>query len=143
MKYFFGYIFSVFITMAYIVCVFPPGDRPLALSIILGIIAMIPAIIANNKGRSFWGWLIYGNFLWIIALIHSIALTDNDNAMKKNNDLKKCPFCGEFIRQEAIKCRYCQSDIPVCEPINNNVATEGTKVLTPMDLKPFEEYSNK
>ncbi|WP_146104945.1 zinc ribbon domain-containing protein [Veillonella sp. T34266-5] len=114
MKYFLGYIFSTFISMFYILCVFPPGgDRPIPLSIILGIIAMIPAIIANNKGRSFWGWLIYGNFLWIIALIHSIVLTDNDNAMKKNSDLKKCPFCGEFIRQEAVKCRYCQSELPV------------------------------
>ena len=105
MKYFFGYIFSVFISMAYIVCVFPIGDRPLALSIILGIIAMIPAIIANNKGRSFWGWLIYGNFLWIIALIHSIVLTDNDNAMKKNSDLKKSKNFSNSVFSSLAFCK--------------------------------------
>ncbi|RKZ28610.1 hypothetical protein DRQ36_10185 [bacterium] len=29
----------------------------------------------------------------------------------KAGKLKKCPYCGEMIRNEAVKCRYCQSEI--------------------------------
>lgn len=37
-------------------------------------LAFIPAYIAGRKGRSFGLWWVYGYFLFIIALIHSLAI---------------------------------------------------------------------
>ena len=48
-----------------------------SIPIILIAIAFIPAIIAKNKGRDFWTWYVYGNLLWIFAIIHSCAIKED------------------------------------------------------------------
>lgn len=65
------------------------------------ILGLLPAYIANTKGRNFFLWWLYGFCLFVIALPHSI-LTN-----KKNNDLRKCLQCAELIKQDALMCRYC------------------------------------
>ena len=83
----------------------------LTLTILWIFVAVIAARIASNKGRSFRSWLIYGFFLSPIALIHSIILEEDTYQTTKlsvtGQSLKKCPSCGEFVRQEASVCRYC------------------------------------
>lgn len=39
-------------------------------------LGLIPAFIARDKGENFAGWWLYGTFLLIIALPHSILLTE-------------------------------------------------------------------
>ncbi|MDC9591139.1 hypothetical protein PSI23_18060 [Xenorhabdus sp. XENO-10] len=44
------------------------------------LIGLIPAALANSKGRNFFAWWVYGTLLFIVALIHAFVL---DKADKK------------------------------------------------------------
>ena len=70
--------------------------------IVLLILALIPAWIASNKGRSFVKWYIYGLLLLIFALPHALLI---------KNDTITCPACRSQISLQATVCKYCQTKI--------------------------------
>jgi hypothetical protein len=86
------------------------GKDVATITFVSGPLALIPANIAYRKGRNFWKWFAYGFFLWIIAIIHSIAIKDND-AIKIAKGWHKCPYCGEYSRPEATVCHCCGRDL--------------------------------
>lgn len=42
----------------------------------VGLLGLLPALIAQSKGRLFLRWYIYGVLLFIVALLHSILIKD-------------------------------------------------------------------
>jgi hypothetical protein len=79
----------------------------------------LPAFIAQGKGRSFFGWWIYGMLLFIVALPHSLIIKENKAAIEEvaiADGGKYCPFCAEIVKAAALKCKHCGSDLTV-EPI--------------------------
>ena len=85
-------------------------------SIILAILlGLIPANIADKKGKNFTLWWFFGAALFIVALPMAILATPERGAVerqKREAGLTKCPFCAEYIKKEASVCRFCGRDIP-------------------------------
>lgn len=82
------------------------------------VIGVIPAVIANRKGKDFFPWWIYGTLLFPIALIHAIAAKTYHRGIElhqASEGMRKCPQCAEMVKAEAKICRYCQRDLPAVE----------------------------
>ncbi|AIJ06985.1 MULTISPECIES: zinc ribbon domain-containing protein [Edwardsiella] len=109
------------------------------LFIVAALLGLIPAFIAQSKGRSFGAWWLYGFFLFIVAIIHALLISKNDKAIEDKqleNGMRKCPFCAELVKKEAIKCKHCGSDIPAF-----NVAKESNvDYLFVPSCVPINEY---
>ena len=44
-----------------------------------------------------------------------VAGSDGNATVAARSDTKKCPYCAEDVKAEAVVCRYCGRDLPVTE----------------------------
>lgn len=86
-------------------------------------------ILAGRYGRSSVTWALLALFLSPL-LIGILLLAMGEDAegvveSKVSSGLsKKCPFCAETIKVEAIVCRYCGKDLPHSAAVDENKRTE-------------------
>jgi len=89
--------------------------RALLLPLLVG---LLTAIIAQSKGRSFFGWWIYGAIFPPFALIYALFLPRRDKTSSgghRKTDLLKCPHCQRMIPADAGHCRHCNKKIDVID----------------------------
>jgi hypothetical protein len=80
------------------------------LAVIVGwlVAAFIPAFIADNKGRSFWGYWFFALAFFVPALIVALLVQPAVDA----STLRTCPHCYSQIPRAATVCSQCRRDVP-------------------------------
>lgn len=78
------------------------------------------AVIANNKGRSAFGWFILGCLFSLLALIVIACLSPLEP--QKDNRVP-CPNCGKMLEQHLKRCPHCKQMVDLSAPENS-----GTKI---------------
>jgi hypothetical protein len=87
---------------------------PIQLQAILlaAVLALIPARIAQSKGRSFAAWWLYGWLFLIIAVPHALllrprAVAGADTPPDSAPALVPCDRCHQQIRSDTPQCPFC------------------------------------
>ena len=101
--------------------------------------AIVAAVVARKKGRSQIGWFVLSLLLTPLMVLVLLALPPVQGAVEAaailGGEQKRCPYCAELIRVEAVRCRHCQADLrsgstAASGSSADNRATEPTEKLS-------------
>jgi len=96
------------------------------------VFSLFAAIIANSKGRSGTGFFLLSIFLSpLIGIIAALIASKNTSKVEekriKSGTEKKCPYCAELVKNEAIICKHCGKDLSA------EALAEHIKDLSPLE----------
>ncbi|ENE0626871.1 zinc ribbon domain-containing protein [Klebsiella pneumoniae] len=107
----------------------------MSILVIAALLGLIPAFIAQSKGRSFGAWWLYGFLLFIIAIIHVLFVKPRNTVGTAASDsigpMRDCPYCAEPVKYQATKCKHCGSEIepiPIPEPKYNGTQIAWSRI---------------
>ena len=75
-------------------------------------LGIVGAMISNTKGNSGCGGFLLGILLGPIGLLIAFFSSDNEKVKRQNKGYtKKCPYCAEFVKPDALICKHCGSNL--------------------------------
>lgn len=79
--------------------------------------SIISAMIASNKGNSTVVGFLLGVLLGPIGVLISWAASNNTEELRKRNgENKKCPYCAEYVKDDALICKHCGRTLRMVGP---------------------------
>ena len=76
------------------------------------VLVVCVSVLAHRAGRN---WLAFGLlsavFSPILGMIVLKIVGPSKEGLALNGRLKQCPSCAEFVKNDAIKCRFCGSKL--------------------------------
>ena len=102
---------------------------------IIGVFSMIAAwVLAGSKRRNRALWLMLAILfgpLTVLLLACFPKVGELSNAATEASSpllYRKCPFCAEEIRREAVKCKHCGSDVEALPAVHLNQPLTGREL---------------
>mgnify|MGYP001098323073 CR=1 FL=1 len=83
-------------------------------------LGIVGAMISKDKGNSGCGGFILGALLGPIGLLMAFFTPENQEEKRRmSGDTKQCPYCAEYVKEDAIICKHCRSRL------DNNQSNSG------------------
>lgn len=79
-------------------------------------LSVVVGVFSSSKGHSFFGGFVFSLLLspviaGLIVAIRKPNVAQQEAAALSEGDVRKCPFCAELVKREAVKCKHCGSQI--------------------------------